>query len=64
MFNMFKPKKTLEELEEDNELKEAELRNVDLQLTIEQRRKLSENGLKQSDFKGNARRLIEWFKTH
>jgi hypothetical protein len=64
MFNMFKPKKTLDEVEEENELKEAELRGEELQLSIEQRRKLRDNGLKQSDFGGNIRKLVTWFKEH
>lgn len=64
MFNMFKPKKTLDEVEEENELKEAELRGEDLQLSIEQRQKLRDNGLKKSDFGGNIKRMVEWFKTH
>jgi hypothetical protein len=67
MFGFNSKKKTLSELQEENEQLQEENKNADLVLSIEQKKiaqqKLKENGLKTSNF-GSVRQLWNWVKSH
>lgn len=60
--------KTISEIEEDTEKKEVELRNANVELTLEEKKaaiaRLKQSGLKPSNFAFDWGRIKQWIKSH
>jgi hypothetical protein len=72
MPNLFKRQKSLDEIEEENDRKEALLHGEDLNLSLAERRakiimlnqKLKPHGLSMKTFAGNIKGAIDWLSKH
>lgn len=57
-------KKTLNELEEENEELRIQNENEELKLSLAEKQKLKNNGLSLKNFGGSVKSAIAWLKVH
>jgi hypothetical protein len=64
VFDFGKAPKTTSELEEENEQLRVENENEELKLSLEQKKKLRENGLSLKNFGNSVQSALKWLKSH